>query len=96
MFENTDEALFSRIIQYETTSMCYSVTCQNVTKYSITSRPRQHSRQLISKATELNIITVTILCRCCVKMPIDVYLYNISMDVTVKSMSVCTDSNALS
>jgi len=49
---------------YETTSMCYSITCQNfwqvnsVAQYYM--RPRQHNKQLLSKTTELN--NVTILC----------------------------------
>jgi len=71
MFDSTDSALFSRIIRNDKHGLQHYLPEHYKLEYNL--RPRQHSKQLLSKTTELNnrdyIVT---LCECCVKMHIDV------------------------
>jgi len=54
---------------YETTSMCCSITCQNVTNWSITWDHGSIASNYFQR--RLNLTTVTILCGCCIKMHIE-------------------------
>ena len=51
MFENTDDALFSRIIRNDKHVLQHYLPERNKIQYNL--RPRQH-KQLISRTTELN------------------------------------------
>jgi len=52
MFESADKALFSRVIRNDKHVLQYYLSDSCKIQYSL--RPRQHSKQLISKTTELN------------------------------------------
>jgi len=69
------QGIFTRRVGYNEMIRMYYLPLPDRCKIQYSLRPRQHSKRLISKTTELN--RDYILCECCTKMPTDVHLYTI-------------------
>jgi len=65
MFESADEALFSRVIRNDKHVVATALLDRCKIQYSL--RPRQHSKQLISRTNELNSRDYIVRMLCCTR-----------------------------